>query len=510
MLPRQHDEALDQPLSTAHCGYDRRMRKAALQLCPQALRCTRLLAALVLAACKAETPKGAPPEAAPPPSADASSYALASEALAEGAHDYRGTLGAGTSIAVHLVRSGAVVTGAYVYTAIGRPIQLEGNLDAGALALTESLDDKVTGTFRLRPEGDRLTGDWTDPSGKKTFAVRLGAGEPFGASTAADAGARSADGGAASPSERAEACLARPTCRAAEAARLFVVAADARDPALDCLRFLDGAGTPRDLPRGRACLERRADALECGGSSMSLDTAELALLRVDGIGGKADIDRARDLVEGCFDDVSRQGILEHAAAKERDPKTPAADFCKDIDGTTITNVECEARNGKNSDTERQLQAKTVVEGLDAAGRDLFAKSDQAFDDYVGAVGDYVYEVYIDGTIRGAMAVSAENKLKAARIQDLAPFPRFVAKETSLKQVEAAERRRAAALDRVHAGTAAEKAALLKTEQTWGAFRDAEVALYAHAFGPSQGVERVEAAVRVRLEVRRASDAAIGQ
>jgi len=77
-----------------------------------------------------------PPEAAAPPSASASSEAPASEALAEGPHDYRGTLGADTSIAVHLVRSGAAITGAYVYTAIGRPIRLDGNLDAGALALT--------------------------------------------------------------------------------------------------------------------------------------------------------------------------------------------------------------------------------------------------------------------------------------------------------------------------------------------------------------------------------------
>jgi hypothetical protein len=338
----------------------------------------------------------------------------------------------------------------------------------------------------------------------------LGPGEPFGTTTATDAGAPSADSGATSPSERAEACLARPTCPASEAARLFLVAADTRDPALDCLRLLDGAGVLRDLRRGRECLEQRADALECGGSSMSLETAELALLRIDGVGGKVDIDGARDLVDGCFDDVSRQGILEHAAAKERDPSTPRADFCKDIGGTTITNVDCEARRGQNADAGRQLRAKAVVQGLDGAGRDLFAKSDQAFDDYVRAFGAYVYEVYIDGTIRGAMALSEENKLKAARFQELAAFAHFVAKNTSRAEVEAAERRRAVALGRAHGGTAAEKAALLKTEQTWEAFRDAEVALYAHAFGPSQGVERVEAAVRARLEARRASDVAIGR
>jgi hypothetical protein len=470
------------------------------------LRRSRLLTVLLLAACKTEPPKLAPPEAAPPPSADASPTAPAPEGLTEGPHDYRGTLGAGTSIAAHLVRSDATVTGAYVYTAIGRPIRLEGSFDAGVLALTESLGDKVTGTFRLRPEGDRLTGEWNDPSGKKTFPVRLGPGEPFGASTAADAGVT--DGGVASPSGRAEACLAHPTCPAAEAARLFVVAADAHDPEVDCLRFLDGSGTPRDLPRGRACLERRADAMECAGSSMSLETAELALLRIDGIGGKSDIDGARSLVDGCFDDITRQEVLEHAAAKEHDPRTPAANFCKDLGGTTITGVECEARTGSNSDTERQLRAKTVVEGLDATGRDLFDKSDQAFADHVGAVGDYVYEVYIDGTIRGAMALAAENKLKAVRVKDIAAFPRFVAKDTSPKEVEAAERQRAAALGRLHPETAAEQAALLKTEQTWEGFRDAEVALYAHVFGPSQGVERVEAAIRARLETRRASDLAI--
>jgi hypothetical protein len=486
------------------------MKTDAVPRCLQALRSTRLLAALFLAACKAETSKATPPEQEPQPFADASSPAPTLEALTAGAHDYGGTLGGGTSIAMHLVRSGAAVTGVYVYTAIGRPIRLEGSLDAGALTLTESLSDKVTGTFRLHPEGGGLTGDWTDPMGKKTFPVRLGSGAPFGAGPSADAGARSADAGAESPSERAEACLARPSCPAAEAARLFVVAADARDPALDCLRFLDGSGTPRDLPRGRACLERRVDALECGGSSMSLETAELALLRIDGIGGKADLDGARDLVDGCFNDASRHGILEHAADKKRDRRTPPADFCKDIGGTTLTGVDCEAREGKNSDTERQLQSKVVVKGLDAAGRDFFAKSDQAFADYVRAVGDYVYEVHIDGTIRGAMALSAENTLKSARAQDIAAFPRFVAKDTSPTEVEAAERQRAAALGRAHANTDAEKAALLRTEQTWEAFRDAEVALYARAFGPSQGVERVEAAVRARLVARRVSDIAIGQ
>ena len=85
------------------------------------LQCTRLLAILILAACKVGTPEGTRPEPAPLASADANLSAPTPETFTEGAHDYRGTLGAGTAIAVHLVRSGAAITGAYVYVAIGRP-----------------------------------------------------------------------------------------------------------------------------------------------------------------------------------------------------------------------------------------------------------------------------------------------------------------------------------------------------------------------------------------------------
>ncbi len=349
-----------------------------------------------------------------------------------------------------------------------------------------------------------------DPDGAAPDAATPDAATSDGATPdAATSEGGSPDSGVTA-SQRAEDCLASPLCAAEEAARLFIAAADAREPGLDCLRFLDGAGTPRDLARGRACLERQADALDCAGSSMSLEAAELALLRIDGIGGAADVAAAREFVRGCFDDVTREGVLDHATAKEHDPKTPRVDFCKDIGGTTITNNECEGRSGKNADTRRQLQAKAVVAGLDDAGRDLFGRSEQAYADYVSAVGDYVYEVYIDGTIRGSMALAAQNKLKAKRIQDLVAFPRFVAKDTTAKDVEAAERARSAAIERVHPEKDAEKTALLKTQQTWEIYREAEVALYGHVFGPAQGAERVASAVRAKLEHRRASEVAIAE
>lgn len=81
---------------------------------------------------------------------------------------------------MHLDRKGAAVTGSYVYVAVGRPIRLDGTLDAaGALGLTERADGKITGAFRLRARDDGLVGEWTDPAGEKTITVKLGKGAPW-------------------------------------------------------------------------------------------------------------------------------------------------------------------------------------------------------------------------------------------------------------------------------------------------------------------------------------------
>jgi hypothetical protein len=199
------------------------------------------------------------------------------------------------------------------------------------------------------------------------------AAAPFDAQ-AGDAAVAAAVAGA---SQRAEDCLASPTCPAADAARLFVAASDANDPDVDCFRFVDGMGTARDVVRARACFEHQAHAQACGGGSPDLPVAELAMMRIDGVGGRTDIPAARALLAGCFDDATLSGILEHAAKKEADPKTPSVDFCKDIGGTTITTNECMARESQNADTRRALEAKLVVAGLDSTGRELFAASEKA-------------------------------------------------------------------------------------------------------------------------------------
>jgi hypothetical protein len=459
------------------------------------------MGALAIAAssgCTRPGPHEAPPDAAPSvPLSDAAHASI------DGVRDYRGTLGASTAIAMHLVREGNSLGGSYVYTAIGRLIRLDGSADAtGTIDLTETASGKVTGAFRLRPDGEDLAGAWTDPAGKKTFAVHLAPGAPFASAVPADDA-----GGAANASKRAEDCLRDAACSAARASTLFIAASDGNDPALDCFRFADGAGVPRNLRRARACLEHRAKEMACGGSSMSLETAVLASQRIDGIGGPRDGTGARALVDGCFDDAAREALLEHAAKKDHDPQTPPVDFCKDIGGTTITMDECGARDRENAETARALQTKALFESLDAQGKELFVASDTAYSDYVTAMGSFAYEVYIEGTIRGAMSLAAEASLTAARMRDLEAFPRFVAKDLPANEVASAYAASKAALAGVATTTPAEKGALEKTQQTWVAYRDADVAFYAHVFGPKQGEERVRAVRSVSLELRRAKECA---
>lgn len=134
-----------------------------------------ILLLLALAACSKGSvpdPVAAVQDAAPAVPASASAAPLPAP-FGDGAHDYQGTLGK-QAIAMHLVRAGAAVHGAYLYRSIGRPIALQGTVDeAGAIALTESSEGDTTGTMSLRASEGSLVGDWTDPKGAKSTHVQL-------------------------------------------------------------------------------------------------------------------------------------------------------------------------------------------------------------------------------------------------------------------------------------------------------------------------------------------------
>jgi hypothetical protein len=107
-----------------------------------------------------------------------------------------GTLGT-KAISMALNRVAGNLTGAYCYEPCSeknrQQLQLTGTIQANTLKLTErdsqSTKNIVTGRWTLSLEGDKASGNWTTPDGRKTLAVHLRKTQPspFEMSLIADA-----------------------------------------------------------------------------------------------------------------------------------------------------------------------------------------------------------------------------------------------------------------------------------------------------------------------------------
>jgi hypothetical protein len=247
--------------------------------------------------------------------------------------------------------------------------------------------------------------------------------------------------------------------------------------------------------------------MKCEGGSAGLEQAELAIYRIDGVGGPQDVRAARALFDGCYADVTQQNVLEHAAAREANPAAPRVDFCKDYGGTTITSDECAGRARQREATRVALQAKGVAAALDVGGKRLVAAASTAFASYANAMGSYVYELFKDGSIRNTEALAEETALLSRRTAALAKFATFAPAavaprdlERSSQNVEAASKKRAAG-----SATPDIRARIEEAESAWTAYRDCEIALYVHAFGARSTPDAVRSAVLVRLNKERVVD-----
>lgn len=170
-----------------------------MPLCSDAHMTTPLMKSVLLvtlSACARPQKSDAPPVTISPALPKAANAEIDSGNAAPAAGDivtersYRGTLGDKRSIEVTLHRDHEMLQGVYRYVAaiparsgaepqaVARAIDLRGTAEAdGTLALDESVNGKVTGSFRLRVAGSHLTGTWTDPGKRNTYPVHL---EPRG------------------------------------------------------------------------------------------------------------------------------------------------------------------------------------------------------------------------------------------------------------------------------------------------------------------------------------------
>jgi hypothetical protein len=87
---------------------------------------------------------------------------------------YRGTIGDGLGVTMHLTKNGATLVGTYAYDSTKRDISLTGTIDDKALALSETVDGRSTGSFKGAVSNDgRLVGTWADAAGTKSLPFTL-------------------------------------------------------------------------------------------------------------------------------------------------------------------------------------------------------------------------------------------------------------------------------------------------------------------------------------------------
>lgn len=439
-----------------------------------------LLSSLVLAAgCSrgtASTASAAPPEADATPVAvvhDAGAKdAATASVFEEGEHAYDGKLGVNTNIAMRITRSGRDVRGTYTYLSIGRPIAIEGKVEStGELVLNEKTNGKISGTLRLKPSGKELVGQWSDPPGKKVFPVRVSS-----AAINSDISLQLAR------------CLEDLDCPASDVVGLAIAADDAHEPASDCFRFLEGDVVPRDVVRARACFERGIGP-PCDGSSAFLDREALAVMLIDGVGGKSDIPGAKALFSTCLDDVTKDEVLKYAAAG---PHSPSVDACK-IGGTTLVWNQCVGHSEWRAREVGFISAKKIATTLDNEGRRLFLAVNKAHEEYADARARFILDIYAGGSLGPPLAGEHKGQLIKKRADDLEAFASFDAKSPT----------------EAEANAAIKAAKCENTEKEYKAYRDAEVAFYDHVYGGAQGHAEVRRAIIIKLSKRRATECGEG-
>lgn len=291
-------------------------------------------------------------------------------------------------------------------------------------------------------------------------------------------------------------CLADAACDAEQAASLVRRADEAGAGGMVCFAFYYGIDVPVDMPRARACFERDPASRCDEGSSPGIELATLAAMLIDGQGGPADPDRARALLAGCYRDASVQGLQEEAE-KRREPALYRAplDFCKDVGGTTPTIAQCHGVDASRAASVAKRVAREMKTRLDAKGLELAGKARDAWAAYARRTAEVYGDMYRDGSLQSGAELSHRNELDQQRNEALAAF--FDYKPTPGADPAEADRAvadafKAAPRDPQH------KKLLEAARRAFDAYRNAEVALYVHAFGPTLGKAEVERDVRVRL------------
>jgi uncharacterized protein YecT (DUF1311 family) len=291
--------------------------------------------------------------------------------------------------------------------------------------------------------------------------------------------------------DRAERCLADATCTE-DANALYRRADDGGAQGLSCFRFYHGIGIAKDLPRARACFERKVAGERSEDSSTTLDRFFLAAMLIDAQGGPADPARVEPLLHGW----SMDRLLEEVPKRSRpDPGREPLDFCKNIAESTFSVGQCMGVERLRVAAERVRVDRLLFSRLDAESRKLASKARDAWTDFAQKEGNVYGDMYRGGTLSSNANAGLRHELEKRRAAALARF--FDYKPSGGADPAKTERD----LDKAYEDACSDDLERTKlcsaARKAWTAYRDAEVALYLRVHG-ALGEKQVAADVKATL------------
>ena len=230
---------------------------------------------------------------------------------------------------------------------------------------------------------------------------------------------------------------------------------------------------------------------------------------LDAQGGPADLARASDLFNGCFKDAGVQQILEEVKARQagKPPGTHPLDFCDDIGGTTFDLQACQNVRANRMRSHAAEIEKNVLARLDVQGRELYAKSTEAFKNFAQSDARRAADKYRGGSLSRVTLGQRQNELEEARLAGVEKLFDYEPDAThDARAFAKADRSLNAAYQKALKGQDDEGRKLLQAAQrAWISYRDAEAALHRYLFASKFGDSAVDIDVRTKLTMDRTKD-----
>lgn len=245
-----------------------------------------------------------------------------------------------------------------------------------------------------------------------------------------------------------------------------------------------GIGMAADPAKARQCAlfeVKRGDDSVFGGRTM------LMTIYANGRGVKRDLDLATHLacqIDGA--PAERDGRVRHLAELKAKGWTGSGfDYCDDITSGLAMGY-CEDHAARMADARREPGFGRIAAGLTPDGRRAFAGLRKAHDAFAEAHSSG--EIDLSGTARGALAIAAEQKLKQDFLDTLqrvgagrAPAYTHAQAVAADARLNAAYRKRLAAISPEEAPGAVTKAGVRDAQRAWLRYRDAFLAFAAAAY-----------------------------